>query len=233
MSIQLITFDLDDTLWPVQPVIAQAEQQLQDWLAQQAPHLGVVDVPRLHSLRAAVLRHTPELIHRVSELRYQVLLSACLEAGDALPMAQETAEAAFQVFLSARQNVQLYADAKPVLGQLAQNFVLGALSNGNADVRRVGLGEYFSFALSADALGVSKPDPSVFQAALARAQIPAQRAVHIGDNPHDDIFGAQRVGMRTIWFNPQQQPWQGERAPDAQVQSLSQLPQTLLALQQE
>lgn len=232
MSIQLITFDLDDTLWPVQPVIAQAEQQLQDWLAQQAPHLGVVDVPRLHSLRAAVLSQTPELVHRISELRYRVLLSACLEAGDALPVAQETAEAAFQVFLSARQNVQLYADAKPVLGQLAQNFVLGALSNGNADVRRVGLGEYFSFALSADALGVSKPDPSVFQAALARAQVTAQRAVHIGDNPLDDIFGAQRVGMRTIWFNPQQQPWQGERAPDAQVHSLSQLPQTLLALQQ-
>jgi len=233
MSIQLITFDLDDTLWSVQPVIAHAEQQLQEWLAQQAPHLGVVDVPRLHSLRAAVLKQTPELVHRVSELRYQVLLNACLEAGDAMSVAQETAETAFQVFLAARQNVQLYADAKPVLQQLANRFVLGALSNGNADVRRVGLGDYFSFALSADALGVSKPDPSVFFAALARAQVPAQRAVHIGDNPHDDIFGAQRVGMRTIWFNPQQQPWQGEQAPDVQVQKLSQLPQAVLALQQE
>lgn len=233
MSIQLITFDLDDTLWSVQPVIAQAEQQLQEWLAQQAPHLGVVDVPRLHSLRAAVLRQTPELVHRVSELRYQVLLSACLEAGDTLFVAQETAEAAFQVFLTARQNVQLYTDAKPVLQQLAKRFILGALSNGNADVRRVGLADYFSFALNADALGVSKPDPSVFQAALARAQVPAQRAVHIGDNPHDDIFGAQRVGMRTIWFNPQQQPWQGEQEPDVQVHSLSQVPQAVLALQQE
>lgn len=231
MSIKLVTFDLDDTLWPSQSVIDQAEVYLQQWLAKKAPHLGVVDAARLQQLREEVLSQTPELEHRVSELRYQVLLRACVQAGDSLAVAQDTAETAFQVFLAERQKVEFFADVKPVLQTLSSRYMLGALSNGNADVRRVGLAQYFNFALNADALGLSKPEPSVFMSALGRAQVPAEHAVHIGDDTHTDMFGAKRVGMRTVWFNPQGKPWQGEHTPDAQVQQLSQLPQALAALQ--
>lgn len=227
MSIRLITFDLDDTLWSVQPVIKAADRTLSVWLQTNAAHLGELTPERLQQLRGEVVQQQPELDRRVSELRYQVLLRALLQSGYVLAEAQDIAEQAFQVFLAARQNVELFADVLPTLEQLRQRYMLGALSNGNADVRRVGLGEYFSFALSADMLGVAKPEPQVFLAALARAQVNPAHSVHIGDHPDDDIFGAQQVGMRTVWFNPEQKIWTGEREPDAQISQISQLPGVL------
>lgn len=224
MSIRLITFDLDDTLWSVQPVIVAANNALRDWLNNNAARLEPLTAERLQHLRGAVLQQQPELERQVSALRYQVLLRALLQSGYPKREAQEIAEQAFQVFLAARQNVELFTDVRPTLEQLRQRYMLGALSNGNADVRRVGLGEYFSFALNADMLGVAKPEPQVFLAALARAQVEPAHSIHIGDHPEDDIFGAQQVGMRTIWFNPEQKIWTGEREPDAQVSQLAQLP---------
>lgn len=224
MSIRLITFDLDDTLWSVQPVIVAADNILRAWLADNAVRLEVLTPERLQQLRREVVEQQPVLDRRVSELRYQVLLRALLQSGYAPVEARETAEQAFQVFLAARQNVELFADVLPILEQLRRDYMLGALSNGNADVRRVGLGEYFSFALNADMLGVAKPEPQVFLAALARAQVKPEHSIHIGDHPYDDVFGAQQVGMRTIWFNPEGHAWTGEREPDAQVSQISQLP---------
>ncbi len=227
MSIRLITFDLDDTLWSVQPVIIAADNALRTWLAQHVPRLEALTPERLQQLRGEVVQRQPELDRRVSELRYQVLLRALLQSGYAQREAQELAEQAFQVFLAARQNVELFADVLPTLEHLRHRYMLAALSNGNADVRRVGLGAYFSFALNADMLGVAKPEPQVFLAALARAQVSPTHSIHIGDHPQDDIFGAQQVGMRTIWFNPEQKIWTGEREPDAQVSRISQLPDVI------
>lgn len=230
MSIRLITFDLDDTLWSVKPVIIAADTTLRAWLAEHATRLEVLTVERLQQLRAEVVQLQPHLDRQVSELRYQVLRRALLQSGYAPIEAQEIAEQAFQVFLAARQNVELFSDVLPTLEQLRHEYMLGALSNGNADVRRVGLGEYFSFALNADMLGMAKPEPQVFLTALARAQVPAAQSVHIGDHPQDDVFGAQQVGMRTVWFNPERSIWTGEREPDAQISQISQLPDVLKRL---
>lgn len=230
MSIRLITFDLDDTLWSVKPVIIAADTTLRAWLAEHATRLEVLTVERLQQLRAEVVQLQPHLDRQVSELRYQVLRRALLQSGYAPIEAQEIAEQAFQVFLAARQNVELFSDVLPTLEQLRREYMLGALSNGNADVRRVGLGEYFSFALNADMLGMAKPEPQVFLTALARAQVPAAQSVHIGDHPQDDVFGAQQVGMRTVWFNAERSIWTGEREPDAQISQISQLPDVLKRL---
>src|SRR5690554_3728903 len=140
MSIRLITFDLDDTLWSVQPVIRAADQALRDWLANHAKNLGELTVQRLQQVRNDLVQHQPDLEQRVSELRYQVLLRVLLQSGYAQREAQQIAEQAFQVFLTARQNVELFTDVLPTLEQLRSRYMLAALSNGNADVRRVGLG---------------------------------------------------------------------------------------------
>lgn len=111
-----------------------------------------------------------------------------------------------------------------------QGCLLGALSNGNADIRRVGLGDYFDFALNADALGVGKPDAAAFAAALGRAGVLPVEAVHVGDNPQDDIAGALNAGMHAVWFNPTGQEWQDGVAPTAQVRCLSALPAVVAGL---
>lgn len=231
LKIRLVTFDLDDTLWHTAPVIARAEQNLQDWLLQRAPQLGLMTLDRLQQLRQRVLQQMPQITHSVSAMRFQVLRQAWLDAGETSEQAAALAEEAFQYFLGERQKVEISPAARPMLQVLRkQGYMLGALSNGNADIRRVGLGDCFDFAFSADALGVGKPDVAAFQSALGRAGVGPQQAAHLGDNPHDDIAGALAAGMHAIWFNPAGAKWQEGERPTAQIRCLSQLPDVLADL---
>ncbi|WXL25562.1 HAD-IA family hydrolase [Ectopseudomonas mendocina] len=227
MSIQLITFDLDDTLWDVAPAIEAAEIVLRDWLATYAPRLGALPFEDYWKIRSALLAEDPGLKHRISELRRRALAHALHSAGYAASQAQTLAEEAFETFLEARNRVELYSDARPTLHSLAQDFQLGVITNGNADVHRIGIADYFQFALNAEELGIGKPDPIPFQEALKRAGSSAELAVHIGDHPTDDIAGAQGAGLRAIWFNPQGKTWEADYQPDAEIRSLSQLPELL------
>lgn len=230
-DIRLVTFDLDDTLWHTAPVIVRAEQRLQEWLALHAPELEGFTLERLQDLKQQVLEQMPHIGHSVSAVRFHVLRLAYLQAGVAPELAALKAEEAFQFFLAERQKVDVSPQARPMLSALRQQgYILGALSNGNADVRRVGLGGYFDFALSADVLGVGKPDVAAFGAALGRAGVQPQQAVHVGDHPRDDIGGAQAAGMHAVWFNPHGAAWLSGPQPSAQVRCLSELPDVLAAL---
>ena len=227
MSIELITFDLDDTLWDVAPVMQDAEAALRNWLALHAPRLGAVPVEHLWAVRSRLLSAEPMLKHRLSELRRRILFHALEDAGYPNGEAQTLAEAGFQVFLSARHQVELFTEVHPTLEALAERFMLGVITNGNAEVARLGLADYFRFAISAEQMGIGKPDPKPFHSALQRAGVEAPQAAHIGDHPGDDIAGAKAAGLRAIWFNPQGKDWQGEAAPDAQIRRLAELPALL------
>jgi putative hydrolase of the HAD superfamily len=227
MSIRLITFDLDDTLWDVAPVMHSAEAALRDWLAAEAPRLGPVPIEHLWAIRARLMEADPGLRHRLSELRRRILLHALLDAGYPQGEADGLAELGFQVFLAARHQVQLYPEVHPTLERLAMRYTLGVITNGNADVRRLGLADYFRFALCAEELGIGKPDPHPFRTALKHAGVEAGQAVHIGDHPGDDIAGAKAAGMHAIWFNPNGRTWEGDEAPDREIRSLGELPALL------
>ncbi|MDR6677125.1 HAD family hydrolase [Pseudomonas oryzihabitans] len=229
MTIRLVTFDLDDTLWEIAPVIHSAEALLRDWFAESAPRLGSVPVEHLWAIRDRLLHQDAGLKHRVSELRRRVIHQALLDAGYVEPEAAQLAEAGFAVYLAARQQVTLFEDVHPTLEQLADRYTLGVLTNGNADVHTIGLADYFRFALNAEQLGIGKPDPMPFREALRLTGIPAEATVHVGDNPVDDVQGAQQAGIRAVWFNPLQTAWQGTGQPDAEIRSLSELPELLAA----
>ncbi|WP_442110732.1 HAD family hydrolase [Pseudomonas sp. NUPR-001] len=227
MSIELITFDLDDTLWDTAPVILSAEAVLRDWLAANAPDLGAVPVEHLYSIRERLVAAEPGLKHRISALRRRVLFHALEDVGYSENKARELANEGFEVFLHARHQVDIFPEVQPVLEILRHHYTLGVVTNGNADVRRLGLADYFKFALCAEDVGIGKPDPKPFLEALRQGQVEAHAAVHIGDHPGDDIAGAQRAGLRAIWFNPQGKTWDADSRPDAEIQRLSQLPELL------
>lgn len=227
MSIALVTFDLDDTLWSVAPVMHGAEAALRDWLASEAPLLGPVPVEHLWEIRSRLMLLDPTLQHRLSELRRRILHIALREAGYPELQAKHLAELGFQVFLEARHQVDLFPEVHPTLEKLANRYCLGVITNGNADVRRLGLADYFHFAFSAEQLGIGKPDPLPFRKALQQAGVEAHQAVHIGDHPGDDIAGALAVGMRAIWFNPQGKAWDGAQPAQAEIRNLAELPQLL------
>lgn len=227
MSVRLITFDLDDTLWSVAPVLQAAEAGLQAWLACHAPRLAETGV-QLAMIRARLLAEQPLLQGRVSELRRQTLRRGLLEAGYPPGEAARLGAAAFEHFLAARQQVALFPEARPLLERLRHDYSLGVLTNGNADVTRIGIAGYFRFALNAEDFGVAKPDPRIFHAALEHAGVSAAEAVHVGDHPRDDIAGARAAGLRAVWLNPQRLAWQDSTlAPDAEIASLAELPAVL------
>ena len=94
-------------------------------------------------------------------------------------------------------------------------------------LQRVGLADYFHFALRAEDIGIAKPDARLFQEALQRGGVDASAAVHVGDHPGDDIAGAQQAGLRAVWFNPSAKVWEGDKRPDAEIRSLTELPKLL------
>ncbi|WOE79444.1 HAD family hydrolase [Pseudomonas protegens] len=227
MTIKLITFDLDDTLWDTAPVIVSAEATLRQWLTDHAPNLGGVPVEHLWAIRERVLQDEPTLKYRISALRRRVLFHALEEAGYEHSQASQLADQSFEVFLHARHQLEIFPEVLPTLEALANHFALGVVTNGNADVSRLGLADYFKFALCAEDIGVAKPDARLFHEALQRGGATADTAVHIGDHPGDDIAGAQQAGLRAIWFNPAGKTWEAERAPDAEIRSLKELPALL------
>lgn len=221
--VRLITFDLDDTLWESGPTLRVAEAEQFAWLATHAPHLDQAPL-RYAQHRQRLLNADDSIRDRPSEWRRRCLAACLQETGYTAEDAAALAEQAFMQFLHARQRVNLHPQALPVLRLLGARYPLGVLTNGNADIQRIGIAEHFQFAFNAEAFGVGKPNPRIFHAALAQAGVEAAHSVHIGDHPLDDITGAQGAGIRAVWFNPRGQRWEGQGQPDAEIQCLSELP---------
>ncbi len=216
--IQAITFDLDDTLWAVMPVLRRAEQRLHQWLLAHCPDAArSFDVDAMRALRAQVARENPGLAHDLTLLRKKTLQAALTRHGHS----PTDADAALEVFLAARHEVTLYADVTPALRTLSRRFRLASLSNGNADVRRVGLGRYFGIRVNAAEVGAVKPDHAIFRAACERLGCPPRQVLHVGDHPEHDVLGAADAGMKTVWVNRDGARWEHAHRPDAEVPSLA------------
>lgn len=223
--IQLVTFDLDNTLWETESVVVAAEQTLLDWLERHAPLFTQrLDRHARRQVRDAVLAAHPELRHRVTALRIAILNQGLRSAGYSDAQANELALAGFEVFLEARHALTFFPHCEALLEELSRHYLLATISNGNADVRRLGLAKYFKVIVSADEVGISKPDAAPFRTALEQAGIGADQALHIGDHPVDDIQGAQDAGLHSLWFNRLGLEWPGSQPADGEVRCLSEIP---------
>ena len=224
--IRAVTFDLDDTLWDVEPAIACAERDLRAWLDAHCPDMASrYDRDALFRIRGEIIAETPHLQHDVSELRVQVLKRALLRTGRANAEAERLARAGFEVFLASRHAIVYYEHAVQVLETLRRRFLIGALTNGNADVRRLDIGPLFHFAIQAGEVGSSKPEPVMFEEAMRRTRLGPREIVHVGDHLENDVAGAKQLGWYTVWVNRAGTPRpQGTAAADGEVACLSELP---------
>lgn len=231
-GIKLVTFDLDNTLWNVESVIRRAEERMRLWLDKRVPEFQMKypsDV--IMELRDAVLEESPTLRHDLSTLREEIIYRAVLQSGFSRQDARTLARHAFEIFLDARHEVEYFEGALETLEQLSSQYVLGALTNGNADIRRLELDRFFHFGYSSAAVGTSKPAPDMFQAALKHAGTRPSQAVHVGDHLEDDVRGASEVGMHTIWLNPERRPPPAEgAAPSHTVHAISDVPEGILRI---
>lgn len=225
-KIQAITLDLDDTLWPIMPVIVRAEQALQEWLQCHAPQTASLcalpDTKR--AMRAQVEQRFPEFSHDLSFLRRESIRASLEAAGDPPALA----EAAFDAFFAARNAVSLYPGVARALSKLASRYTLVALSNGNADVFRTEAAPHFHSAISAQTFGVAKPDVRIFHAAAAQLNLEPDAVLHVGDDAMADALGALNAGMQAVWINAHDHVWEEKIASHPSYQPASpRMPQPL------
>jgi putative hydrolase of the HAD superfamily len=220
-TIRAITLDLDDTLWPIAPTMARAEAALHQYLREHAPATAVLCYQQggLARIRQQLQQEWHDRLHDLSALRRETIRRALLEVGDN----PDLAAPAFDLFFEARQQVDLYEDTLEALSFLAARYPVVALSNGNADVNRVGLGEHFHAAVSAQEFGVSKPDPRIFHEAASLAGVRVSEVLHIGDDAHLDVQGARAAGMQCAWLNRDEQTWPAGSEPPLTLTSLRDL----------
>ena len=217
-----ILFDLDDTLWPIAPVIVQAEDKLFAWLRRHAPRVAErFSIDSLRQARLALLARQPELHLDLAKLRRAGLHAAFAETGEDVAKV----ELAMVAFSAARNEVTPYDDVLPGLARMQDSLLVGSISNGNADLQAIGLSHHFKVSVAAHELGVAKPDAAIFLEACRRLDVAPGDAVYVGDDVLLDVQGAQRAGMRAVWMNRtgSSRHLEHEVVPDAIVRDFGEL----------
>ncbi len=193
-----ILFDLDDTLWPIAPVIERAEQAVWRWLEQHAPAVAAAhSIDSLRQARYDMAARDPRHLVNLAALRRAGLLDAFASCGADPARIDE----AMAVFAAARNLVEPYADVLDGLERLGRRTILGTISNGNADLRSIGIDHHFKVSLASHSFGQAKPAPDIFLAACAELGIAPAEAVYVGDDVLLDVQGAQQAGLRAVWLN--------------------------------
>ncbi len=202
MPYRVITFDLDDTLWDVRPALITAEHSTRAWLRQHAPDMFArFDSNALHAIRNELLANDPALAHQLSRMRRDTYYVALQRTGYRDDEAARIADAAFAVFLDGRHSVTPFDGVADMLAELSQHYVLGALSNGNANLQRIPIGVHFAFHFSAEQVGAAKPHRAMFDAAVDHSNVDRNDMLHVGDNFEHDVQGAWNAGISAVWVN--------------------------------
>lgn len=198
LPVKAVFFDLDDTLWPIVPVIQRAETVMFDWLTQYAPNVAKhFNIETLRERRKALMASDPVYQLDLRALRRAGLVEAFEVVGEDIALVDR----AMEIFSKARNEVILFDDVLPTLERLQNKLMLGSISNGVADLETIGLAHHFQISIAAYRIGTAKPDPMIFRAACDALQIEPSEAAYVGDDPVLDVEGAQKAGLYGIWLN--------------------------------
>ena len=220
-DIRTITLDLDDTLWDLPPVIRRAELRLYEWLGENYPRITrMFTLQDTRELRARVVERHADRAHDLTFLRQTILSEIATAAG----YTEFLVEEAFAVFDKERNDVDMFPEARPTLVALRERFTLVALTNGNANLEKIGIADLFDAHINAQMAGAAKPERPIFDAAVEAGGASAGETLHVGDHPWFDVHGARQAGLRTAWVNRNEQPWPDEyEAPDVEVRHIGEL----------
>lgn len=214
-QVRALCFDLDDTFWEVKPVLVRAEARVADFIAARhpglAPHLTAETVL---DTRLALAAEHPTRAHDMTWLRTEALRRIAARHGHDPAIG----DAAFEVFIAARNEVELFDDVRPALTALGARYAMATFSNGNADLHRIGIAGHFSGVLNAESVGCAKPHPEAFAAAAAALDVAPHEMLYVGDNPHLDVAGARAAGCRAAWVNRVGAPWPEGLSPGADLE---------------
>lgn len=199
--IKAMTFDLDDTLYDNHPVIMGLEKKMADWMHTHHPISQQMDHTQWRSLKFDLAKQTPFLQSDVSEWRFQQIRQGLLHLGYDDPNASQAAKSAMDHVLIWRHQIEVPELTHQVMSRLQQHMPLIAITNGNVNPDKIGLGEYFDLTLNAGPNGWAKPHGEMFETALQHLGLPAEQVLHVGDNLISDVAGSKYAGMSACWIN--------------------------------
>ena len=102
------------------------------------------------------------------------------------------------------------------------------MTNGNANLEKIGIAELFDDFVSARTVGAAKPSPKIFSAAIDAGGASPDETLHVGDDPHVDVHGARGAGMRAVWINRNGHTWPASLdEPDGTISDLFELDRLL------
>jgi putative hydrolase of the HAD superfamily len=130
--------------------------------------------------------------------------------------------------------LKLRPSARSTMEKLCQEYKLGLISNYThtpliyAALRKLQIDEFLDVVAVSEAVGWRKPSARIFREVLKRLCVRAEEAVFVGDTPLEDILGAKRVGMHTVFIPSQFKSLadleNASLQPDYVVESLSDVP---------
>ncbi len=217
---QAVVFDLDDTLYSERDYVLSGMRAVADWARDSLGFPAEQTYGQLHDLFEAGVRG--ETFDRWA-LNNDLQPEACVPA-------------MVDVYYQHQPRITLEANTIELLSQLRELCRLGIITDGYLNVQQrktaaLGLDRTIQTIVYSDAFGRDawKPDPRPFHAVLERLEVPADRAVYVGDNPAKDFFGARRVGMETIrirrpdGLHRDLEPATADHAPDREIDVLTDL----------
>jgi len=218
-DIRTITLDLDDTLWAIRPVIERAETGLYRWLREHYPRVTeIFSPPDLLDLRKEIAAEQPGMAHDFTFLRRAVLA----RLGETAGYGHALVDGAMLVFEALRNDVEVFPEVRPALDALRRDYRVIAVTNGNANLERIGIRDLFHGVVSASSAGSAKPAREIFDVAVEAGGAQAQQTLHVGDHPEVDVVGAINAGLKSVWVNRNGIDWPDPlRRPDAIVKDVS------------
>ena len=207
-QIRVITFDLDDTLWDNVPTITKAEIETRKWIENKVGKIDWGDLNDFLQIREALIKKDKSIAWDISKLRIEIFKEK-IKGRASSDEITKLAEDAFGYFLKKRHEIELFPGVEGALKALSENYVLGVLTNGNADIYKLSIGKYFEFSISSLEAQNSKPNKSHFE--LAKSHLPNLKyseMLHVGDHQINDILGAHALGIEVLWFNNTRAVWE-------------------------
>lgn len=110
---------------------------------------------------------------------------------------------------ASRYRLELYPDVPRVMQELYARFPLAAVSDAQSvwlwpELRAVGLDRFFKNIVVSSELGYRKPDPRLFNKALAALKLKPSEVLFVGNDMYRDIYGARELGIKTVFFSSNQ-----------------------------
>ena len=222
-EINLITFDLDDTFWDIRSTIINAENNSRKWAEDRiGKKIEWGTFEDFMKIRSELVKKDPSLEYDLGMLRKKTIAYHTKKFFKETKDLNEFIEDAYFFFLEERHKVTFYDDVIAVLEELSAEYKLGVLTNGNADVNKLGIGHLFDFSISSMDVKSNKPGRAHFVKAHELSQVDFKNTLHVGDHPVNDIVGARELGINTMWFNLNNLNWEIDESPPIQFNKWSQ-----------